>query len=96
MAFSVWTAGGKLQRKAREARVCGFVRHIEVLKEGAPFLAYLRCNLREPDGGFNCLHLAEKRSDVVERVMSPVLQEARGFRRYSPIGRIRYLPPLID
>ena len=52
-------------------------------------------NLGQPDCGLNCLDLTEKRTDVSEFVMAPMLQKARGIRCDLPVVRIRQISPLI-
>src|SRR5271170_3137696 len=42
----------------------------------------------QPDRGFNCLHLAKERANIVEFKLTPVLEKCRGFRSYKPVGRI--------
>ena len=77
-----------LQVRARFA-VCGY----EVIQE---FFTpnQVGCNLGEPDNGFCSFDLAEERTDVAERVMSPVPQQACCLRRNLPLAD-RELPPRI-
>jgi len=46
----------------------------EVLQEGPPGLAGFRRDFRQPDSGFDGFDLTEKRADVVELVMAPMLK----------------------
>ena len=45
-------------------------------------------DLDEPDSGFRCLHLAEKRAEAAELVVPPVLEEPSGFGRNLPLIRV--------
>ncbi|OIQ75871.1 hypothetical protein GALL_424590 [mine drainage metagenome] len=87
-------AGGELQGKAAEFWVGFGVGLGQVIQEALAALAQLRRNLGEPDRSFHRLDLAEKRTDAGERMMAPVLQQARGFRRDAPCGR-RQQSPLV-
>ena len=62
--------------------------------EESPAGLRLGRHLREPGGSFDCLNLAEEWAGVAELVMSPVLQQARGFGRYLPVRR-RQAAPLV-
>ena len=56
--------------------------------------AELRRDLRQPDHRLHGLDLAEKGSDALEVVTSPMLQQPRRFRRHQPLVGIRQRTPL--
>jgi len=49
----------------------------------------------QPNRGLSGFNLTEERSNATEFVMPPVLEQARGFRRYLPLTRILEIPPLV-
>ncbi|EKD39609.1 MAG: hypothetical protein ACD_75C00347G0001, partial [uncultured bacterium] len=68
----------------------------KMLKKARSYLSCFRGYFCKPDCRLNRLDLTEKRPDAVKRMMSPVLQQAIGFRTYLPVCRIQPSPPLID
>ena len=48
--------------------------------------------LAEPDRRFHSLHLAEERADPAERMVAPVVEQTRRFRRHLPL-RGWQIPP---
>ena len=56
----------------------------------------VRRDLGQPDRGLDRLDLAEERADAAERVVPPVLQQARGLGRDLPLAGIRQRAPVID
>ncbi len=59
-------------------------------------LAQLGRDLGQPDGGLDRLDLAEERPDAVKRMVPPVLEQARRFRRDQPVVGIGQLAPAFD
>ena len=53
-------------------------------------------DLDQPDRRLHRLDLAEEGADIVESMVTPVLQQARRLRRHPPLTRIRQCPPAID
>ena len=49
-------------------------------------------HLAEPDRRFHSLHLAEERADPAERMVAPVVEQTRRFRRHLPL-RGWQIPP---
>ena len=49
----------------------------------------------KPDSGFRGFHLKEERADATELVVTPVLEQARRFRRHLPLAGTGQCPPLI-
>jgi hypothetical protein len=77
-------AGGKLQRQAHQLGIGILVGRREVIEDALALLGLGR-NLGQPDRRLRGLHLTEERADVVELVMTPVLQQAGGLRRDLPL-----------
>ena len=48
----------------------------------------MRGDFGQPNGGFHRLDLAEEGPDARERIMAPVLQQARRLRRDLPLIRV--------
>ncbi len=65
-----------------------------MLQKAFPRLVRRR-NLCQPNGRFHRLDLAEKWAGVIERMVTPVLQQPRSFRGYAPMGGIWDRAPLI-
>ncbi|MDR1133355.1 MAG: hypothetical protein LBL05_04285, partial [Synergistaceae bacterium] len=51
---------------------------------------------RQPDERFGNLHLTKEGPYAAEVVMTPVLEQASGFRRDAPLGRIGNFAPCVD
>src|SRR5581483_11245058 len=77
-----------------EFRVGIVVRVGEMVKKAFASPHRLWSYLDQPDGSFHCLYLAEEGPDVVELVMSPVLEQASGLRGDLPLVRMQR-PPLV-
>src|SRR5690242_419514 len=58
--------------------------------------ASLRGDLRQPDDGFDRLDLTEERTDGLELMMAPMLEQARCFRRHAPLVGIWQPAPSVD
>jgi len=67
-----------------------------MLQEGLAGFTDIGRDLGQPDGGFHCLNLAEEGPDTTKAVMSPVLEQAGGFRGNLPIVRVGQSAPLIN
>ena len=89
-------AGGQLQGQTHQLRVGVVVGVGEVLEKPLAGLAQLRGDLGQPDRGLDGFDLAEERPDAAELVVTPVLEETRGFGRHLPVVGIRQTPPLVD
>ena len=89
-------AGGQLQGQARQLRVGVVVGVGEALEEAPSDLPGLGRNLGQPDSRLNRLYLAEEGLDVAEVVVPPMLEQASGFGRDSPVVRISQFSPLVD
>jgi hypothetical protein len=55
-----------------------------------------RCNLGQPDCGFNRFDLAKERADAGKLVAPPMFEQASGLGRDLPLARIRPGAPLSD
>ena len=55
----------------------------------------VRCDLGQPNRGFDGFHLTKEWADAAERVVPPVLEQARRFRADLPLGGVRQGPPHI-
>ena len=88
-------AGRQFQRQPQEFRVGIVVGTREVVEKLLADFADVRRDFREPDRGFDCLYLTEKRTHVVELVMPPMLKQPGRFGGHAPVGRIGQLPPAI-
>src|SRR5271154_1627190 len=53
----------------------------------------VRDHLSEPNRGFDRLDLAEEGLQVIKLMMTPVLEQRRGFRRHLPLVGVRQATP---
>lgn len=84
--------GGELQREPHELRVGVAVGGGQMVQEALPRLR-LRRDLGQPDRRLDRLDLTEERPNAGERVVSPVLEQARRLRHHLPLVRVRQRPP---
>ena len=85
--------GSELQRQPGQVGICLFIRLFEMFEKRASGVAERRRDLAQPN---HCLHrfdLTEERSDFVESMMPPVLEQPRRLRRYPPLAGLRQRPP---
>ena len=87
---------GELEGKPEKFGVCVVIGVFKVLDKGVAGLACFRRDFGKPDGGFDCLDLAEERADGAERVRAPVLQESLGFRGDLPGFGVGPVTPTVD
>ena len=87
--------GRELERQPREPRIGLLVGGEQMLDEHLPSLAELWSHFRQPDRRLDGLDLTEERPGTLERVVSPMVQEARGFRGDSPATRVWQSAPLV-
>ena len=88
--------GGQLQRHAHQFGICISVRILQMLQKSPAGRPHLMRNLSQPDSRLDGLDLAEERTDVVELVVTPVLQEVNGLWCYLPVVRIGQASPLFN
>ena len=88
-------AGRQLQREAHQLRVGVVIGIGQMLKKTLSHLSHLRRDLRQPNGRFDGLNLAEERADAAELVVPPVLKQACRLRRDMPVVRVGQAPPFI-
>jgi len=88
-------AGGQLERKSRQLRVGVLVGIVQVLQKalGGPVVGG---DFGEPDQRFHRFDLAEEGAVAVERIVAPVLEQARRLGRHAPQRRILDGAPPVD
>lgn len=88
--------GRELQRKAHQFGIGLFVGPLDVCPELGDPRPHLRCDLCQPDCGFNSLDLAEEGADALELVVPPMLQQSGCFRCHEPLVWVRKIAPRFD
>lgn len=63
-----------------------------MIQKALPKVSLSRRHLREPNGRFHRLDLAEERANAAELMMAPKFQQFRCFRRDTPVLLIRGAP----
>jgi hypothetical protein len=89
-------AGRELQRNAQQLRIRLLVGAADVRPDPGARRRTVRGDLGEPDRGLDRLDLAEKRLEVIELMMAPMLKEAGGFRGHLPLVGVRQVAPRRD
>ena len=87
-------ASGQLERQAHQLGVGFGIGVGEMLQIFLARLSKPRGHLGQPDGGFHCLDLAEEGADATEFMVTPMLEQAGGFRRNTPL-RLGKFPPAV-
>jgi hypothetical protein len=86
-------AGCELQRDAQQLGVRLVVSAAQMRPDLGAGRGALRGDLGEPDRGLDRLDLAEKRAEVLELVVPPMLQQPSGLRREdAKVRRARWRP----
>jgi hypothetical protein len=96
IAMTVAGAGRQLQREAQQFGVGLLVGAANMGPDPGADRGTVRGDLGEPDRGLDRIDLAEERPQVLELMMPPMLQEARGRRRHLPLVRVRQVAPVFD
>ena len=86
----------ELQRQPGQLGVRLFVCPLEVFSKASSGNSERRCDLDQPDRRLHRLVLAEEGADIVESMVTPVMQLTGRLRRDPPLTKIREGPPAID
>ena len=64
--------------------------------EKVPTGSRVRRNFGEPDSSLHRFDLTEEGPSATKAVVSPVLKQARRFRRHLPLARVRQFAPAVN
>ena len=83
--------GGQFQREAHQCGIGVLVSSGQVVEQAFAALE-VRRDLGQPNRALDGFHLTKEWADAAERVVPPVLEQARRFRADLPLGGVKARP----